>query len=193
MRLFKLVLLLLLIAIVVASQAARFLTVDNPQKSDVIVVLAGETIVRPERGLELLRQGMGAHLFFDAETGRIFNAHLTDIAQKYIDDQPDASKLAVCGIAGRSTVAETIDVERCIAPLHPQSVLIVTSDYHTRRALSIFSQRLPQYRWSIAAAHNPAQFGTAWWTDREWAKVAFDEWLKLAWWEAVDRWKHSAS
>ena len=189
MRIFRLVLVLLLAALVVSSQAARFLTVDNPQKSDVIVVLAGETIVRPEHGLELLRQGMASHLFINAETGRIFNAHLTDIAQKYLDDQPDASKLAVCGVASHSTVAETIDVDRCIAPLHPQRVLLVTSDYHSRRALSIFSHRLPQYQWSVAAAHNPAQFGVAWWTDREWAKVAFDEWMKLLWWEAVDRWK----
>jgi hypothetical protein len=189
MRRLRLVLALLIVTLVVSSQAARFLTVDNPQKSDVIVVLAGETIARPEHGLELLRQGMAPHLFFDAETGRIFNAHLTDIAQKYIADQPDAVQLAVCGIAGRSTVAETIDVERCIAPLHPRRVLLVTSDYHTRRAFSIFSHRLPQYQWSIAAARNPAQFGTAWWTSREWAKVTFDECAKLIWWETVDRWK----
>ncbi|MFY9673993.1 MAG: YdcF family protein [Terriglobales bacterium] len=189
MRFFRLALALLLAFILVASQAARFLVVENPQKSDVIVVLAGETIARPERGLELLRQGMADHLFFDAETGRIFNLHLTDIVQRYINDQPDAGKLSVCGIEGRSTVAETLDVQRCIAPLHPHRVLIVTSDYHTRRALSIFSKRLPQYQWSIAAARNPAQFGLAWWTDRESAKTTFDEWAKLVWWEAVDRWR----
>jgi uncharacterized SAM-binding protein YcdF (DUF218 family) len=80
-------------------------------------------------------------------------------------------------------------VARCLQPLNVHRVLIVTSDYHTRRALSIYSRRLPQYQWSVAAARNPAQFGNAWWTDREWAKVAFDEWSKLIWWEAVDRWK----
>jgi uncharacterized SAM-binding protein YcdF (DUF218 family) len=189
MRLFRFLLVLLILALLFASQAARFLVVDSPQKSDVIVVLAGETIVRPERGLELLRQGMAQRLFFDAETGRIFNSHLTDIAQKFIQEQPDASQLAVCGVESHSTLAETADVERCIAPLHPHRVLLVTSDYHTRRAVSIFSHRLPQYQWSIAAAHNPAQFGNAWWTDREWAKVTFDEWSKLIWWEAVDRWR----
>jgi uncharacterized SAM-binding protein YcdF (DUF218 family) len=189
MRIFRLVLVLLLVALVVASQAARFLIVENPQKSDAIVVLAGDTIVRPARGLELLRQGMAPRLFFDAETGRIFNSYLADIAQKYIQDQPDASKLSVCDITGHSTLAETIDVERCLQPLHPQRVLLVTSDYHTRRALAIFSHRLPQYQWSIAAARNPAQLGNAWWTDREWAKVTLDEWMKLVWWEAVDRWK----
>jgi hypothetical protein len=189
MRALRLFLVLLLVGGLVASQGARFLVVDNPQKSDAIVVLAGETIVRPARGLELLRQGMAPRLFFDAETGRIFNSHLTDIVQQYIADQPDANKLALCPIEGHSTVAETSDVARCLQPLNARRVLIVTSDYHTRRALSIYSHRLPQYQWTVAAAHNPAQFGNAWWTDREWAKVAFDEWSKLLWWEAVDRWK----
>ncbi|HVM93823.1 MAG TPA: YdcF family protein [Terriglobales bacterium] len=189
MRFLRLLLVLSILVLLFASQGARFLTVDDPQKSDVIVVLAGDTIVRPARGLELLRQGMAPRLFFDAETGRIYNSHLTDIAQQYIQDQPDAAKLAVCGITGHSTFAETTDVERCIEPFHPHRVLLVTSDYHTRRALSIFSHRLPQYQWSVAAAHNPAQFGNNWWADREWAKVAFDEWMKLIWWEAVDRWK----
>ncbi|MGH9642987.1 MAG: YdcF family protein, partial [Terriglobales bacterium] len=189
MRFLRIVLILALVAVVPGSLAARFLVVDNGEKSDVVVVLAGDTIVRPERGLQLLRQGLAPRLFFDAETGRIFDSHLTDIAQKYIEEQPDASKLAVCGIAGHSTDAETLDVERCIAPLHPHRVLIVTSDYHTRRALSTFSHRLPQYQWSIAAAHDPAHFGLAWWTNREWAKTTFEEWLKLIWWETIDRWR----
>ncbi|MGA9354278.1 MAG: YdcF family protein [Terriglobales bacterium] len=189
MRALRLFLVLILVGGLFASQAARFLVVDNPQKSDAIVVLAGETIARPAHGLELLRQGMAPHLFFDAETGRIFNSHLTDIARQYIADQPDAAQLSLCAIEGHSTAAETADVARCLQPLNAHRVLLVTSDYHTRRALSIFSRRLPQYQWSVAAAHNPAQFGSNWWTDREWAKATFDEWSKLIWWEAVDRWK----
>ncbi|MGA9640792.1 MAG: YdcF family protein [Terriglobales bacterium] len=189
MRMLKFSLLILILAVAFGTQAARFLTVDTAQPSDVIVVLAGETIARPARGLELLRQGLAPRLFFDAETGRIFNSHLTDIAEQYIHDQPDAAKLAVCGIASHSTQAETIDVDRCIQPLHPHRVLLVTSDYHSRRALLIFSRRLPQYQWTIAAAHNPEQFGNAWWTNREWAKATVEEWAKLFWWEAVDRWR----
>jgi uncharacterized SAM-binding protein YcdF (DUF218 family) len=189
MRFLRLLVFALIVAIFLASRAAHFLVVDNPQKSDAIVVLAGETIARPAHGLELLRQGMAPHMFIDAETGRIFDSHLTDIAQKYIDEQPDAKSIAVCGVLSHSTVAETADVDRCIQPLHPHRVLLVTSDYHTRRALAIVSHRLPQYQWSIAAARNPVQFGDAWWTEREWAKTTFDEWAKLVWWETVDRWK----
>ena len=25
--------------------------------------------------------------------------------------------------------------------------------------------------------------------NRQWAKINFDEWLRLVWWQAVDRWR----
>ncbi len=78
---------------------------------------------------------------------------------------------------------------RCLQPLGAHRVLIVTSDHHTRRALAIFRQRLPQYHFSVAAARNPEEFGYAWWTNREWAKVTLNEWTKTLWWQVVDRWR----
>ena len=64
MRFFRLPILsflaVLIIVLVAASQAAHFLVLDEPQPSDAIVVLAGETNLRPARALELLRQGVAA-------------------------------------------------------------------------------------------------------------------------------------
>jgi uncharacterized SAM-binding protein YcdF (DUF218 family) len=183
-------LLLLVILVALASQAARFLIVDDPQKSDAIVVLAGETGVRPARGLELLRQQMAPHLFLDVEAGtQLFDQPLTVVAQTYINSLPDRALVSVCPIVGLSTNAETGDARRCLDSIGARRVLIVTSEFHTRRALSIFRKRLPQYQVSIAAARDPTRFGTAWWTSREWAKVTFDEWIKLIWWNCVDRWR----
>jgi uncharacterized SAM-binding protein YcdF (DUF218 family) len=190
MRWIRLLIVVILIAVLLGRQAARFLVVDNRQKSDAIVVLAGETSVRPALGVELLRTQMGSRLFLDAEAAeQIFDQPLTEIAQRYINSLPESKQISVCSIVGLSTAAETSDVARCIGSTGAHRVLIVTSDYHSRRALMIFSRRLPQYQWSIAAAHNPAAFGDAWWTHRQWAKTTFDEWTKLVWWEAVDRWK----
>ena len=189
MRLLR-ILILLLFVLALASQAASFLIVDDPQKSDAIVVLAGDTGARPARALELLRQQIAPRMFLDAEThDQIYNQPLTAIARNYINSLPDASKIAVCPVDGLSTDAETADVRRCIEPLGIHRVLLVTSDFHTRRALSIFRRRLPQYQFSVAAAYDPTHFGKAWWTHREWAKVTFDEWIRLIWWEAVDRWR----
>ncbi len=181
---------LVVIFVALASQAARFLVVDEPGKADAVVVLAGETNVRPARALELLRLGFAPRVFLDAETrDLIYDQRLTDIAQKYVNGLPEANRVSVCPIVGFSTNAEADDVDRCLQPLGAHRVLIVTSDYHTRRALLIFRHRLPQYLFNAAAARNPQQFGEAWWTHREWAKVTFDEWSKMLWWEAVDRWR----
>lgn len=180
----------LLILAAVGSQAARFLVVEDPQKSDALVVLAGETNSRPARGLELLRQGMAPHMFLDVESDDvIYDQRLSDLAQKYLNTLPEAARVSVCPITGLSTNAETDDVRRCLERLGAHRVLIVTSEPHTRRALSTFRRRLPQYQFSAAATHDSTHFGAAWWTRREWAKVTFDEWVKLIWWEAVDRWR----
>ena len=188
MRFLRLLVVLLILA-ALASQAARFLVVDEPGKSDAIVALAGETNVRPARAVELLRQGEASHVFLDVQTrDLIYDQRLTDIAGKYVNALPEANRISVCPTTGFSTKAEADDVSRCLQPLGAHRVLIVTSDFHTRRALAIFRHRLPQYRFAAAAARDPAHFGEAWWTNREWAKVTFDEWSKMLWWEAVDRW-----
>jgi uncharacterized SAM-binding protein YcdF (DUF218 family) len=190
MRWIRVLIVVIVVCVLLGHQAARFLVVDNRQKSDVIVVLAGETSLRPALGVELLREQMGSRLFLDAEAAQqIYDQPLTEIAERYANTLPEAKQISVCSIVGLSTVGETADVERCIGSTDARRVLIVTSDYHSRRALMIFSHRLPQYQCSIAAAHNPAAFGDAWWTHREWAKTTFDEWTKLVWWEAVDRWR----
>ncbi len=192
MRFSRLFIVLFLLAILaaVASHAARFLVVDEPEPSDAIVVLAGETNVRPARALELLRQGVAPHVFLNAETrDRIYDQRLVDIAQKYVNSLPDATRISVCPITGFSTFAEADDARRCLQSLSVHRVLIVTSEFHTRRASMIFRHRLPQYQFSVAAARNSAEFGEAWWTNREWAKTTFGEWSKMLWWEAVDRWR----
>ncbi len=186
----KRIVVLLLLLLAVASQAARVLRVDDPQKSDAIVVLGGETSLRPARGLELLQQGMAPRMWIDVvASDRIFDQSLVALAEKYAASLPEAKQVKVCPLNGLSTAAEALDVKRCLQTFAIHRVLIVTSGFHTRRALSTFRHRLPQYEFSIAAVHDSTQYGTAWWTNREWAKATFDEWTKFVWWEAVDRWR----
>jgi uncharacterized SAM-binding protein YcdF (DUF218 family) len=194
MGFFRTVGLLLLITILLcaafARQAARFLVVDEPMKSDAIVVLAGETNTRPEEALKLLNEGIARHVFLDAEERNlIYDEQLVDIAHRYIEKRGDEHSVSVCVIIGSSTFAEVRDVDRCLQSMNAHRVLIVTSDFHTRRAGMIFRHGLPQYEIHTAAARNEFQFGEKWWTNREWAKTTFDEWLKMIWWELVDRWR----
>jgi hypothetical protein len=172
-----------------AVRAGEFLVVDEPRPSDVIVVLAGETDRRPARALELLQQGYGKRVLIDVPAeSNIYSFTQLDLAQKYVQSLPQAAAVSVCPIVGLSTKAETQDVEKCLARMNAGTVLIVTSEFHTRRALSIFRRELRGRSFSVAAAYDSAQFGTHWWTHRQWAKTAVDEWLRLLWWNVVDQW-----
>src|SRR5258708_12499302 len=109
MRFSRLLILLFLVAILatLASQAARFLVVDHPEKSDVIVVLAGDTKVRPVRGLDLLRQGMAPRLLLDAETRDvIYDQPLVEIVQRYVNSLAEAPRVSACPITGYSTIPD---------------------------------------------------------------------------------------
>jgi hypothetical protein len=172
-----------------AVRAGTFLVVDEPRPSDVIVVLAGETDHRPARALELLDQGYAKKVLIDVPAdARIYTFTQLQLAEKYVQGLPQAAAVRICPIEGLSTKAETRDVEKCLAQENIRTVLIVTSDFHTRRARSIFRHQLPGTTFSVAASHDSAQFGTRWWTHRQWAKTLVDEWLRLLWWNGVDRW-----
>jgi uncharacterized SAM-binding protein YcdF (DUF218 family) len=179
--------------LVFALFAGRLLVRDHPEKSDVIVVLAGDSQdQRYRRGMELLRAGYGSHLFLDASSYPSYFGHSpAEYAENFLrqDAGEMAAKVSVCAFEDDSTFSETLFVARCLEPLHPRSVLLVTSDFHTARARSVFSRKLPQYHWSVAAAHDDRLFGTRWWRHREWAKTTFQEWLKVIWWNLVDRWR----
>jgi hypothetical protein len=173
-----------------AAKAGSFLIVDEPRRSDVILVLAGETDRRPARALELLAQGYGRRVVLDVPTtAKLYEFTQIQLARKYVEDLPQGALVSVCPIDGLSTKDESKDAEKCIARDGARSVLIVTSDFHTRRALSIFRKEAPGHEYSAAAARNDEQFGARWWTHRQWSKTFVDEWLRLIWWKTVDRWR----
>src|SRR5215472_15648037 len=172
-----------------ARNAGRILVVDAPESSDVIVVLAGETDQRPAHAMELLSKGFAPRVVIDVPAqAKVYDTMQVDLAERYIQRLPQAASISICPIWGLSTRAEAHDVANCLAHLAVRRVLIVTSDFHTHRSLSIFRHEVPGKTFSIGAAHDPTQFGTLWWTHRQWAKTCFDEWIRWFWWSAVERW-----
>ena len=149
----------------------------------------------------------------------IYHQDQMEIAKQYLGSLPEASKLAACPISALSTRDEAHDVVVCIvsarfgsaslgsASLDPpssgsansgpansgaakvKSILLVTSDFHTRRALTIFRHELPGVEFSIAASYDGVVYGPKWWEQREWAKTFSGEIVRLAWWYGVDRWR----
>jgi len=184
---------ILAVCVFIFCQPGGFLIVNNPEKSDAIVVLGGDAAdQRYVRGMELLRAGYARRIFVDATTGVTYGHSYVDLAREYVGRTAgvNASQVSVCPIVGDSTKVEAQQVNICLQTMQPppRSVILATDSYHTRRALSIFRTELPQYKWTAAAADVDFLFGLPWWKEREWAKTYVTEWEKLLWWELVDRW-----
>src|SRR5271167_2873648 len=93
-----------LFMVALAATSGRFLVLNQPRKSDVMVVLAGETDRRPARALELLDQGYAPRLILDAPAeARIYQWNQLEIARNYVEGLPQAGVITVCPIYGHST------------------------------------------------------------------------------------------
>lgn len=176
------------LAIVLLSHAGSFLILNAPEHADAILVLEGaEHSYR--HAVKLQEQGYADRILVDANITRtIYGKSEADLATEFLN-RTSGGLAEVCPTLQDLTYDEAADVKRCLAQLNISSVLIVTSDFHTRMALSVFQKRLPQYRWSIAAAYAPYHDADQWWKHRAWAKTVLDEWEQFAWWKLVDQWR----
>jgi uncharacterized SAM-binding protein YcdF (DUF218 family) len=180
---------LALLAIFLLRQAGSFLVVNNPEPADLIVVLGGgNNDLRYWNGVKLMQEGYAPHLMLDVfSKGETFGNRDVDLAWDFLN-RTTPGKSTLCSLADNSTYEEAKSLGECLAGSGVKSVLVVTSAYHTRRALSILHKRLPQYHFSIYAAPDPYFFGERWWSTREWAKTTYAEWQRYLWWLFVDRW-----
>jgi uncharacterized SAM-binding protein YcdF (DUF218 family) len=171
--------------------SGRLLVLDQPVRSDVILVLDGDNDdVRFWRAVNLLRAGYARDVLLDQRSDHIqFGQSQANAAQQFVA-RLQLDHVLVCPGRMQSTAEEVEFAGRCLAMFASHRILIVTSPYHTRRALTIFRHRLPQYQWSVAAAEDRPNYGVQWWRSRAWAKTWLSETQKFAWWELVDRWRY---
>jgi DUF218 domain-containing protein len=140
--------------------------------------------------VDLLNRGYARKMILNVPAqAKIYDFTELQLAQKYIQSLSPAGAISICPIEGLSTRDEARDVEKCLAAEDGRRVLLVTSDFHTRRALSIFRDEVPGKVFSAAAVTDDTQFGTSWWKHRQWAKTFVDEELRWLWWKAVDQWR----
>jgi uncharacterized SAM-binding protein YcdF (DUF218 family) len=181
---------LVLVAVVLFRHAGSFLIVNHPEHADLIVVLGGgNNDLRYWNGVRLMQEGYAPRLMLDVfSKGVTFGNQDIDLAREFVE-RTAPGRASVCPIDENSTYDEALYMNRCLKGSVVKSILLVTSEYHTRRTLSTWEKRLPQYHFSTYAASDPYFFGERWWQTREWAKTTYGEWQRYLWWLCVDRWR----
>jgi uncharacterized SAM-binding protein YcdF (DUF218 family) len=163
----------------------------EPQHVDAAVVLQGSVIgerARTEGAIRLLQRGVADRVVLSIPKEGYWGQSIPPIARAYLEKiyGPDlAARIDFCETSGdvNSTVQEAQAVSACIHEHHWQSVMIVTSDYHTRRAGMLW-RRMSRpdsnlHIW-VDGVKDP-EFEQPWWRHRQSAKIWLMESSKLMW------------
>jgi len=142
--------------------ARHSLVINRPVRSDVILVPSGDFSVRSNRALELAKDGFGDRIVID-EGADVLTFGRT-LAERRIEQTSGwPFVVTVCPVTKESTSGESRQCGSYLQELGARRVLIVTSDFHTRRALASFKKTNPSISFSVASV--PTGYSAApWWS-----------------------------
>ena len=137
------------------------------EPADAIVVLGGESQGRPVEGARLYKQGL-AHRVFVVGTGDNERNRRALVREGVPEDR------ITCETASESTLENAMFVRPLLEKAGVHRAILVTSSYHTRRALAVFQQRVPGIHFEMV----PSRIG--WWDtpkgrrqENAWAAIEF--------------------
>jgi uncharacterized SAM-binding protein YcdF (DUF218 family) len=187
-----LLLLLLLFALraPILAAVARFLTIDDARApADAIVLLNGGLDTRPAAAAALYGQGLAPIVVIGREEdSRAVQLDLlpnrTDVVLGLLrhDGVPDAAIRQLRTPGGTASTEDEAELFAAYARLHDfERVIVVTSDYHTRRARRAFRHALDPLGIEVRMAAVPsADFRPAdWWRTESGLLAISQEYVKL--------------
>lgn len=151
------------------AAAGRFLVrAEAPAHADAILVLGGDSWGnRIRTGAELARKGFAPRVFVSGPAG-MYGTYESDLAIAFaVREGYPAELFAPLRHEALSTREEARLTVPALRTHGVRSLILVTSDYHTRRAGSNFRAEAPEMRIFVVAA--PDKFYTAggWWKTRQ--------------------------
>ncbi len=153
--------------------------VDGPFHADLAVVLAGDYRGhRIRKAADLVRQGYTTKVLVSGPGG-IYGQNEADLAIRFAVLRGDPESWFV---PFHTSTSSTRQEARVIAPalrrLGAKRIILVTSNYHTRRAGGLFRAAAPDLDFRVVAADDEFYQPGRWWKSREAQKCFVMEWLK---------------
>ena len=159
--------------------AGEFWVVDEPpETSDVIVVLSGDNYdaERAARAASLFKSGMAPHV---VATGRALRSYATttDLMKRDLIEH-GVPETAIVPFTHKAddTRDEAAVVSEFVASHGWKKILLVTSNYHTRRSQYIYEHTLPSNDQLLTVAAPDSDYDpNYWWKTRTGVKIFFHE------------------
>jgi uncharacterized SAM-binding protein YcdF (DUF218 family) len=153
--------------------------VDEPARADIAVVLAGDGYGnRIMRASELVRNGLTTRVLVSGPDG-MYDSNEADLAIAYAVHRGGSPSWFQ---PFRRNSYSTREEARAIVPelrrLGVRRALLVTSNYHTRRAGVLYRRAAPDIRFCVIQAPDRFFRPDNWWLSREGQKRFVLEWMK---------------
>jgi uncharacterized SAM-binding protein YcdF (DUF218 family) len=170
-----------------------------PAHFDVAVVLEGSLVgerVRLAGAMQLLQKGAAARVLLTIPPASYWGEPVPPMARHFLETNYGndlAARVDFCDVGPDvdSTLQEAQAIDHCIQDHNWKSVVVVTSNYHTRRAgilwRRVMRKQNPSLQLSILGVDDPEFQDRGWWRKRLWAKTWLLEFTKLIWTETFGR------
>jgi len=155
---------------------------ESPQASDAIVILGDDNYKgdRAARGAELFKAGWAPRIVASGRYLRPF-ASVAELEQRDLTDRGvPVNAIVRFSHRGESTREEAIALSQLISSHVWKRIIIVTSNYHTRRSKYIYERTLPPgTELRVVAARDSEYDPDHWWRTRKGRKIFFRESIGL--------------
>jgi len=160
--------------------------------SDVIVVLAGNSVYRARHAETLYAQGLASHVIISNEPLSSHGVQTTWLELRRVGlvrlTIPDEAIVPIPEVSD-STYEEALRSREIMLARGWRSAILVTDPFHMRRALLTFRQAFDPAGLTVAAspAENSKNGVDYWWTDRNAIVRVVQEYVKLGYYLATGR------
>ena len=176
---------IILLGIIGANLGKFLVQSDKLEKADAIAVFSGDNGPRTEKGVELLKEGYADYLILSG--GKVYDdVTMAELMKNHaIKLGVDESKILIDDES--ATTNENADFTADIIEENNfKSVIVVTSDYHTRRSKLAMEKALEntlidgEKVFVSVTPSKEEKFTTKWWTSGNSVIMVISEYLKLA-------------
>lgn len=165
---------------------------ESLEQSQAIVVLGGDTVMgdRVRHAVELYRAGWAPRLLLSGASIRSYFNEAELMEREATNLGVPAEHLIVARHHSPSTLEEALALRRVLQEHNFRRIIVVTSNYHTRRVRAIFHALYRRHgtQVRVSAAADPNFNRTRWWQQREARALFLLEVVKSinTWWELRD-------
>lgn len=169
---------------------AHWWVVDEPLEKAQAIVVLGRDNRRGDRvrhAVQLYRAGWAPRLVLSGVSLRTYFNEVNLMEREAIELGVQPDDLIVAPQDTHSTLEEALGLRRVLEQHHFRKIIVVTSNYHTRRARAIFHAiyRRAGTQVLLSAAPDSDFDPQRWWQERLGLKLMWLEWQKTlyTWWE----------